>query len=65
MVRLLSRQHGRTGRRTQASPKATVQPRRRNAHMGGRPLQLLLQMSCDVTRVLRDGEVVPETIGAL
>jgi hypothetical protein len=33
--------------------------------MGGRPLQLLLQMSCDVTRVLRDGEVVPETIGAL
>jgi len=33
--------------------------------MGGRPLQLLLQMSCGFTRVPRDREVMPEIIGAL
>ena len=31
--------------------------------MGGRPLQLLLQMNCGFTRLLRDGEITSETIG--
>jgi len=66
MVRLLSRQHGRTGRCTQSLLR-----RQRFSQDGGkrkwgrRPLQLLLQMDCGFTRVLRDSEVVSDTIGAL
>jgi hypothetical protein len=63
MVRLLSRQQAGQAAAPKASPKATVQPRRRKAQTGGRSLQLLLQMNCGFTHVLRGGEVMSETAG--